>query len=424
MGLKVKHVESHSIAERMGIRKGDEITAIDEQPLRDIIDFQYYSSEDVFDLTYIRDHQTQTIEIERSFSEPIGLIFEPFSFHYCGNRCVFCFTDQNPKGMRKPLYFKDEDYRLSFLDGNYVTLTTVSEEALDRIVEQRLSPLYISIHATQPDVRKKLLGIDREDHLLEKIKRLADARIEMHGQIVLCPGINDGPVLEETLTVLSRFYPALLTMAVVPVGLTKHRDHLPQLDPVTPEIAEKVIGQIETLREKWREPMKSSFVFLSDEFYLMSGKDLPTTEDYGEFWQIENGVGMVRALLDEFESVRPMIPKQIKTPRRVIWITGEMIAPIIERHILPGLNSVENLTVLLHPVKNEFYGPSVHVTGLLTGRDIVRSVKQSGEDGIVFIPAVCLNEEGVFLDDYSLNDIQTQLGREARLLINFEDFWS
>ena len=422
MPLKIECIEPGGLADRAGLQKGDMIRSINEHAINDVIDLQFYSADEDLDFIIQRKSDTLNIGFNRDFDDDLGLSAEPMKPGHCGNHCIFCFVDQNPKGMRQPLYFKDEDYRLSFLHGNYVTLTAVRESELKRISDQQLSPLYISVHAVDPKVRQRMLGLKRDDHLLDKIRFLSDHGIEMHAQIVLCPGINDGSVLSETVDVLSGFYPGMKSLAIVPLGLTKHRDQLVRLREVKEEDARIVLRSVHSWQEAFLKKMQTRFVFASDEFYILSGLDLPGAGTYEDFAQIENGVGLTRSFLDDLNESVPLFPEFVESRRR-IWITGELAAPVLKSQSVPLLNQIGGLNLELRAVKNEFYGDSVTVTGLLTGRDILHSLRDERGEYEVFIPPSCLNGDDLFLDDMTLNDLSQKLNRPVRLLLQIEDFW-
>ena len=422
MPLKIECIEPGGLADRAGLQKGDMIRSINEHAINDVIDLQFYSADEDLDFIIQRKSDTLNIGFNRDFDDDLGLSAEPMKPGHCGNHCIFCFVDQNPKGMRQPLYFKDEDYRLSFLHGNYVTLTAVRESELKRIADQQLSPLYISVHAVDPKVRQRMLGLKRDDHLLDKIRFLSDHGIEMHAQIVLCPGINDGSVLSETVDVLSGFYPGMKSLAIVPLGLTKHRDQLVRLREVKEEDARIVLRSVHSWQEAFLKKMQTRFVFASDEFYILSGLDLPEAGTYEDFAQIENGVGLTRSFLDDLNESVPLFPEFVESRRR-IWITGELAAPVLKSQSVPLLNQIGGLNLELRAVKNEFYGDSVTVTGLLTGRDILHSLRDERGEYEVFIPPSCLNGDDLFLDDMTLNDLSQKLNRPVRLLLQIEDFW-
>jgi len=349
-------------------------------------------------------------------------LFEPIRYRGCGNHCIFCFVDQNPKGLRQTLYFKDEDYRLSFLYGNYVTLTRASEADLRRIAEQRLSPLYLSIHALDVEIRKRMLGIQKEDHLLSKIRYLAENRIEMHGQIVLCPGLNDGSVLEQTLTGLESFYPALKSLAIVPVGLTRYRDDLPLLQPVDAKQAKNVIRQIEIFQKKYLQQWGDCFVYPADEFYLLADRAVPDSASYGDMWQIENGVGMIRSLLDSVSLSLEHYTGDME-PKLYTAITGTLAGPVLNEHIVPRIYEKTGLEIQILTVANRFYGESVTVSGLLTGQDILAALEKQAGSGPVLLPGNCLNTDGIFLDDMTPQMLTDRSHRKVMILDHFTELW-
>jgi putative radical SAM enzyme (TIGR03279 family) len=401
--MKIVRIRENSIAEELDLRPGDDLIHINNHPLRDRIDVEYWIHDEDIVLGVSRNHQQWEIEIDGILEGPLGVEFEAMKPTCCGNTCVFCFVDQNPPGVRSSLLVKDEDYRLSFLYGNYVTLTTLSTQRLQRILDQRLSPLYISVHATDLQVRKQLLGIRRDDRLMEKLSRLARHGIEMHTQIVLCPGYNDGTILEDTVNTLSRFFPAIQTLAVVPVGLTGHRQGLEPLRGVTVSESDALIDWAEQKGLIFQRQLGTRFVFLADEFYLMANRALPSAAYYEGFHQIENGVGLTRDFLDHFEMEQNTFPSSIPEVTLNL-VTGELVAPVFRRFVLPRLEAIEGLTVQLQVIKNRFLGGAVTVSGLLAAQDIV--AQQSGQDGqVMALPPDCLNDDRVFLDDWTLEEL-------------------
>jgi putative radical SAM enzyme (TIGR03279 family) len=370
-----------------------------------------------------RNQKKISVSMQNDLGKDLGLAFEPMSFRCCGNQCIFCFIDQNPKGLRPGIYLKDEDYRYSFLYGNYVTLTNAKQSDLNRIAEQRLSPLYISIHATESHVRKSILGLKKDDHLLEKIQFLAEHGIEMHGQIVLCPGINDGPILKKTLNDLIAFYPSLLSMALVPVGLTRHRKNLKSLTSFDSQSAKELIKSINHVQSKYDRQLNTSFVYLSDEFYLLAHEALPSDAHYGEYWQIDNGVGMTRAFLEHFTQDAHHFPDALNTPERMIIVTGALAGPVLQENILPRLQQIHNLKMDIRIIQNDFYGDSVTVSGLLTGQDILNTLRKENGEYTALLPANCLNDEELFLDDISVTDLSNHLSRNVKILHHFSELW-
>ncbi len=344
-----------------------------------------------------------------SAGEDHGIEFEPMNFMSCVNNCIFCFVDQNPPGMRKALYFKDEDYRLSFLHGAYITMTALSETHIQRIEEQHLSPLYISVHVTEPSVRKKMLGIPHNDHLLEKIDRLIDSGITLHCQIVVCPGINDRQVLLQSIDDLYMRFPGIRSVAVVPVGLTKHRETLFPLQGVDRDFAVEIIDMIDKIHEEYMAGNGTGFVYCADEWYIRTGCEVPGTDYYDDFHQYENGVGMVRDFLDAVSDIEGRLNGGFTCPGKFILVTGLSMSRYIE-DFSRRLSSFGEIEARAVTVSNDFFGHSVTVSGLLTGGDILRALEGTASDETVVLPPNCLNDSGVFLDDMSPKTIAEALG--------------
>jgi putative radical SAM enzyme (TIGR03279 family) len=417
--LRILSVDKEGTGRELGLQTGDVITRINDHPVRDILDYRFLIADDAVEMEVRRNGDTIVFDIEKDADDSLGLNFAPIQVRRCGNDCPFCFVDQNPAGMRQALYFRDEDYRLSFLSGHYVTLTNLKQEELDRIVWQRLTPLFVSIHATEPQARRFLLGLKKEDRLFDKLRFLTQNGIELNTQIVLCPGINDGEVLRRTLCDLAEFYPQLKSVAVVPVGLTRHREGLVKLEPVTVDYARQFLEIADDYAQFFRERLGTYFVYPADEFYIATGAPLPRRERYEAFYQKENGVGMMRALLDDFfESQLPRLPQRLPTPTRVTLVTAVLAGGIIQREIVPALNRIENFTAELVIVKNEFYGESIHVSGLLTGQDIYNALKNRDLGNAVFLPRNCVNDKSVFLDDWKLSEMEKKLGVPVTALEN------
>src|ERR1044071_53338 len=305
--IRVLSVEPGSLAARIGLKAGDEIHGLNGKPLLDVIDFQFNAA-NIGRRTTIPT-QDRKLTCGRREWESFGLEFEAIEPMTCKNQCVFCFVHQNPKNVRRSLHIKDEDYRLSFLFGNYLTLTNVDEPELQRIIEQRLSPLYVSVHATEPELRRTLLGIEEYDGFMQKIERLADAGIQMHGQVVLCPGLNDGVHLERTIEDFRKLYPSVASLAIVPVGLTSHRKNLPLLQPFTKDYALELIAHVTPIQKKLKREMGTPFAYLGDEIYIMAEAGIPPARHYSDFPQMENGVGMVRTFLTQFNAALRAKPR-------------------------------------------------------------------------------------------------------------------
>jgi putative radical SAM enzyme (TIGR03279 family) len=407
--MKIRRVEEKSPADKAGFRNGDDVLEINGYAIRDEIDFHFYAADEQLEFLVRRQDDTLAISLPEGIHGRLGLEFEGMEYRSCGNNCVFCFVDQNPPGLRPALYFKDEDYRLSFLYGNYVTLTNASRKNLQRIVDQRLSPLYISVHAVDPLVRQKLLGLRRDDRLLEKMAFLASRNIQMHAQLVLCPGWNDGGILEDTMRRLADLYPAVQSIAVVPLGLTRHRRNLVELKPVSRQVAADTIAQVEATAQRFKNALGSFFVYLADEFYLKADLAIPPEERYDDFPQIENGVGMCRRFLQDIRKEKRNFPKSVRKIQAVI-VTGRSAAPFLEKHLMPIVQTVKGFSADVIEITNRFLGPRVTVSGLLTGRDIYHQLKNRRLGNIVFLPPNCLNEDGLFLDDWTPQQLEEKLG--------------
>ncbi len=414
VGVRVLRVRPGSVAAGAGLRAGDRLVRVNGHALRDLIDFHLQAAEPRLRLDVEREGRTVALVLDRVPGRDLGIECEPprpGEISTCANQCVFCFIHQLPKGLRRSLYVKDDDYRLSFLHGNYITLTDLPEGEIQRILDQRLSPLYISVHATDPDLRRFLLGNPRtiRGDLLERMGRLARGGIRMHAQIVLCPGLNDGPHLERTVRDLAALHPGVATVAVVPVGLTRHRQGLFPLRPVTAVEARAALAAIHAWQAEFRERLGTRLVFAADELYLQAGVPIPPAAAYEGYPVVEDGVGLVRRFEDEFLRIARGQPRPPSGPRRVTVVTGELFAPVLRR-LLETLE-VPQLGVDVVPVPNEFFGRSISVAGLLTGQDIARTLTGRVLGERVLVPDVALRETGgVFLDDLTPADLARHLG--------------
>lgn len=412
-GVTVRAVRPGSPAAGAGILPGDRILAVSGRPVEDLLDLHYLTSRGRFRILWADRTGARREKTFRLSGTPLGLIPEPVRVRRCRNRCIFCFVHQLPKGLRKSLYIKDEDVRLSFLQGNYVTLSDVTEEELRKIERYRLSPLYVSIHTTDPGLRRTMLGNPHARDVNEMLRRLVSAGILLHGQIVVCPGINDGEKLESTLRTLSRFRPGLSTVAVVPVGLTGHRRGLPPLRPVSGEEARRTLGMLAALGRQLGNGGGDPFAQAADEYYLLAGKRIPGRRAYGSFAQEGNGVGLLRLFLDGSRSLfrRTRWPK---ADRGGTVITGlsprEHVAGFLREFSRRGKAAFRAL-----PVENRLLGGGVTVTGLLGGSDILHALRGK-RPGRVYIPSVCLREAGdIFLDNLSPEDLARETGAEVRV---------
>jgi len=405
--MKIKTIRKYSPAESAGLLPGDEVTALNGHTVSDDIDILFFGAEEEAVYTVMRAGKEFSITLDGAVEH--GIEFEPMDFISCGNNCIFCFVDQNPHGMRKPLYFKDEDYRLSFLHGAYVTMTTLRDKHLQRIVKQHLSPLYVSVHATDPGLRMELLGISRDDRLMEKIDYLVDSGIILHCQIVVCPGYNDGSALMQSIGDLHGRFPGIRSVAVVPVGLTKHRKGLVPLKAVGREAAGMTIDVVDSLHKEYMAKTGAGFVYCADEWYIRAGREVPCSEYYDDFPQIENGVGMLRDFLDSTANYETRGDAGYSNGGKYSIITGVSMSGYMSA-FAKRLSVSYGIDIGVVTVVNRFYGDSVTVSGLLTGGDIIEELRGTVSDETVILPPNCLNDSGIFLDDVSPDDISAALG--------------
>jgi putative radical SAM enzyme (TIGR03279 family) len=418
-GVRVLAVEPTGQAARAGLRPGDRLLRVNGQPLRDLVDFHVQAGEERLAIDVERSGRPCSVVLERRWGRDLGLECEPpapAEISTCANKCVFCFIHQLPKGLRKSLYVKDDDYRLSFLHGNYITLTDLPESEIQRIVDLRLSPLYVSVHATDPELRHFLLGSPKtiRGDLMERLARLAAAGIRLHTQIVLCPGLNDGPHLERTVRELALLHPGVATIAVVPVGLTRHREGLYPLRSITPAEARAVLGAIHAWQDGFLARHGTRIVFAADELYLQAGHAIPPAVAYEGFTVVEDGVGLVRRFEDDLRRVlaRTRRPRW-RGSRVATVVTGELFGPILDR-LLADLD-VPGLRTEIVSVSNEFFGRAITVAGLLTGQDVATTLGGRQLGDVVLIPRVALTEtKGVFLDDVAPADLEHHLGVPVR----------
>ena len=425
----VKQIEPDSLGARAGFCIGDRILRINGEEVRDLIDVQVNSAEEVICVEIERDKELYEAEIERQSGESLGLVFEDMRLRSCNNKCVFCFIHQMPKGMRRSLYFEDDDFRLSFLHGSYVTLTNVRESDIDRIIEQGLTPQYISVHATDPKLRQVMLGRTKATvDINERLCKLAANGIEMHTQVVLCPGWNDGPHLERTVADLSAYYPAVRSVALVPVGLTDHRHKLVQLDPVTPAKAAEYAAAAAAWGLQFKARFGERFVYAADEIFLLTGRPVPEASYYDAFPQLENGIGMVRSFIDTWAEASKRLPARTAEAMRIGLLTGRLaeriLAPLVAR-----LNAIENVQVDLLAVDNDFFGRGITVSGLLTGRDMAARVRDGIQRDLVLLPPNCVNSEGLTLDDMTVPQLSAEVGVPLAvggydLVESLERFWT
>ena len=411
-GVRIEAVRPGGLAARAGLRPGDRLRAVNGHALRDLIDFHVHAGQEALQIEVERNGTARTVAIARRWGRDLGMECEPpapAEISTCANKCVFCFIHQLPRGLRRSLYVKDDDYRLSFLHGNYVTLTDLPEAELQRIVDHGLSPLYVSVHATDPAVRHLLLGSPKTHHgdLMPRMARLVAAGIRMHAQIVLCPGINDGECLERSVHDLGGLHPGVATVAVVPVGLTRHREGLPPLRAVTADDARWLVRAIHTWQDALAPRLGTRFVFPADELYLLAGVPIPSAAAYEGFPVLEDGVGLLRRFEDDLDQELRR-RRRARRWRPATVATGELFAPVLGELLVRRAPALRADVV---GVPNEFFGRAIGVAGLLTGQDIIGALAGRSLGEVVLVPAVALREgHGVFLDDATPADLAGRLG--------------
>ncbi|NJN55987.1 MAG: TIGR03279 family radical SAM protein [Leptolyngbyaceae cyanobacterium SL_5_9] len=413
----ITNVLPDSIAAEIGFEAGDRLVSINGQPLRDLIDYQFFCADEFLELEVLdAKGRTHQVEIEKEYDDDLGLEFETALFDgliQCNNRCPFCFIDQQPPGMRQTLYLKDDDYRLSFLYGSYLTLTNLTQREWNRIAQMRLSPLYVSVHATEPEIRIRLLKNPRAGQILDQLQWFQQHELQIHAQVVVCPGINDGEHLERSLLDLAKFHQgdisAVASVAVVPVGLTRFRPAEDELVPVTPAKAQEVIAQVQALQAKFQHQLGSTFAWLADEWFLIGRQDLPPESHYEDYPQIGNGVGSIRQFLKQFQSAAKRLPTSVSPARRFVWVVGNAVEQAFQP-ILQRLNQVNGLEVEMVALNSQYWGQEITVTGLLTGQDLLQAL--SGRDlrqGILLPSLMLKHDDSCFLDDMRVEDLSQQL---------------
>ncbi len=416
---EIRSVAPGSAAEEAGLRPGDHLLSINGHALRDIIDFRFYSADDALALRVRRGDRLHVVHVAHGPEHALGIDLKGDGLETiteCNNHCPFCFVTQLPKGMRRTLNIKDDDYRYSFLFANFVTLTNLTDDDWARIVEQHLSPLYVSVHSTDVDMRRKLLGNRFAQDPLEQIDRLARAGITVHVQLVTCPGINDGDLLERSVSDLMERFPQVQTIAAVPVGLTKVRTERTMsrgmpLRKFEPEEARRVIAQLEPVQEYNRARYGTPVIYAADEFYLVAGLPVPPADDYDDWSQLENGVGLTRQLLDDWRDLRRRLPAMLPRPRRLSLACGTLIAPVLQQ-VVDEMNEIGGLRVDLHPVRNTLFGDEVTCSGLLVGRDLIGALDGKMLGDTLVLPRDMFDHSGTLtLDDMTLDEIRGQIGR-------------
>jgi putative radical SAM enzyme (TIGR03279 family) len=441
----VREVVPESPADRAGLQPGDLIRTINGHLIRDLVDYRFYVAEEELAIGFERQQNAQEVYISKTYDENLGVLFgeEPAPFiRQCANKCVFCFIKGLPErfapqpglahGMRASLYIKDDDYRYSFLFGNFITLTNLKEQDWQRLDEQKLTPLYVSVHTTDPELRRKMVDGPRAGDIVDHIKRLGEMHITCHAQLVLCPTINDGAHLDRSIQDLAGLRPTVESISVVPVGLTKYNNmmktgDLPPLRHYTRAEAEVIIEQIEAHQRRFEVEYEDGypFVYLADEWYYLTGREFPPAAHYGSYAQIENGVGMTRYLIEQWARTKRRLPATIPGPRRsakVTLVTGVMAWPVIEELAL-DLRGIAGLEVQVLPVVNSFFGAEVTVAGLLCGQDVLAALEQEEDPGdLILLPKVMLDNAGErFLDDITVEEFKQRLPVRAEFVRNAQE---
>lgn len=430
----IDRIEPGSIAEELEIEAGDILLSINGKEIEDVFDYHYLINDDYLEVLIQKpDGEQWELEIEKEYQEDLGIVFENGlmdDYKSCHNKCIFCFIDQMPKGMRETLYFKDDDSRLSFLQGNYVTLTNMKDKDLQRIIDYKLAPINISVQTTNPTLRCKMLNNRFAGEALKKIDRLYEAGIEMNGQIVLCKGVNDGAELERSIRDLTKYLPYMESVSVVPVGLSKYREGLYPLEPFTKEDAIEVLNTVHKWQRVCMESHGTHFIHASDEWYLLAEQELPEEENYDGYIQLENGVGMIRLLLDEFrEALRELVrqketgnlPEMLQRAAGETHIrslaTGYLAAPFLTQLAKECMEQFPDYDIRVYPIRNDFFGERITVSGLLTGQDLEAQLKGKELGEKLLLPCNLLRSgEEVFLDDMTLGELKTALQVEIDIV--------
>ena len=413
-GVEIAEVSPESLGFELELESGDRIIKVNGRPVRDYLDFRFHTAGETELVMEVRKRTGEDweLQIERGEGEDFGLSFEQIVPRQCANECIFCFCNGNPADARPSLFIKDEDVRLSFLYGNYTTLTSITEDEMRRIVEQRLSPQYVSVHATDLDVRAYLLGIDKtRADIAPKIQRLLDAGIQIHAQVVLCPGINDGDVLRKTIADLAAEYPRITSVAIVPLGLTRYNTDA-RLTAVTPDFCRQIINEVGAIQSDLHERLGTTFAFLGDEIYLRAGRAVPSRSHYGDYPQIEDGIGMVRSFRNEFAALLKRIARRpLAQPEKLsgTLLTGTIFAPVLQP-LIENLNARVGTKLSVAAVENNYFGGDVSVAGLLTGSDLLTARERLSGDFVIIPRTTLKSDEEIMLDGMTLGELQTKLG--------------
>ncbi len=426
MPSAITHVQPGSIADRLGLRAGDVLLTIAGEPVIDQIDYQALTAQRSFGMELRRaDGTTASVHVRKEDWEPLGITLDQTIVSRprpCANHCIFCFIDQMPPGMRDTLYVKDDDWRLSLMMGNYITMTNISEQELDRIIRRRVSPLYISVHTTDPELRCRMLRNKNAGQIMDRLRLLAKNGLRFHCQIVMCPGWNDGEALARTLEDLRSLFPYAQSVALVPIGLTKFREGLARIEPYNRETATEVVEMARALQARFLRELGTRFVFPSDEFYCLSRLPLPSDEEYEDYPQIENGVGMLRMFETDLAFAAEDYPVEETPPRRLVIACGTSVAPYMQTWC--DRFAPRGTTVRVQPIINRFFGESVTVSGLITGQDLMDQLKDADCDEILIVRDMIRNEGDLFLDNTTVEEVRRALPAPLHITQNTgEGFW-
>lgn len=425
--VTISGVETGSLAEKKGIQAGDVLVNINGRTIEDVLDYRFCLTEPVLRMTLRRGQKYILLTMRKQPDQDIGLVFDTYLMdkqRSCRNKCIFCFIDQLPPGLRNSLYFKDDDSRMSFLFGNYITLTNLRERDIQRIMEMRISPINVSVHTTNPQLRNRMMGNRFAGESLAALQRFAAAGLTIHCQLVLCPGWNDGAELERTMQDLAALAPAVASVSAVPVGITRYREGLEPLRPFTRQEAATIIDQVERMGDQMLAKFNDRIFYPSDEFFLLAQRPIPPADYYGEFHQLENGVGMTALFMDQFRhalSEMPL-PSAAPSPVRVLMATGTAFEPFLSAlaREFTSRFQLDADSIQVAAIQNQFFGQTITVAGLITGRDLIDQLKQqvsSQSYDLLLIPATMLRREGdIFLDDVSLAQVQTELNLPVKAL--------
>jgi len=409
--MKIREVEPNSIAAELAFSAGDELVSINGRIINDTLDYRFQSAGNELAVLIRKPNALEIIfDIEKGYDEDLGIIPEEDKIITCKNNCNFCFVRQNPRKMRRTLYIKDDDYRLSFLHGQFVTLTNLKQSDIDRIIEYRLSPLYVSVHTTNENLRKEFLENPKAPDLIPLMELFMSQGIVQHSQIVLCPDINDGLELEKTIGDLAKYYPMVPTLAVVPVGLTRFRSHLRPMRTVDSEYALRMIDYIEAQQKEFRAKWGTNFIYAADEWFILAGREVPQANYYDGFPQLETGIGMIRQMMDDTEARFNLLSRS-GAKRRYLVVTGRSAYSHLKKCTEQILNWAPNLEIEVAGLENRFFGPGVTVSGLLIGEDMLAGISEAGRDfDAVLLPPNCVNLNGVFLDEMTPDELSEILG--------------